>query len=119
MTMKRSNDLGDISITSAAIASLTGTAVSECYGVIGMASKHILRDGFTVLLGKNDSSKGVVVKKSDKGLELDIYIIICYGVKVTEVVSEVQKKVKYELENALDIDFCAINVYVQGVRAID
>ena len=61
----------------------------------------------------------LVSRKTDKGIELDIYIIICYGVKVIDVVKEVQQKVKYELENALDVDFAAINVFVQGVKVID
>ena len=29
------------------------------------------------------------------------------------------KKTEYELENALDVDFAAINVFVQGVKVID
>ena len=74
---------------------------------------------FAVLLKQDNFSKGVVVKQTDKGLELDIYIIICYGVKVIEVVSEVQKKVKYEIERTLDIDFAAVNVFVQGVKVIE
>ena len=51
-------------------------------------------------------------------MELDLYIVIGFGVKVSEVVSEVQKKVKYVLEKTLEQDFAAVNVYVQGVRVI-
>jgi len=119
MTMKKNTKLGDINVTDSAIAALTGAAVSECYGVVGMASKQFLKDGLAVLLKQDNYSKGVVVKKTENGIELDLYIIICYGVKVIEVVTEVQKKVKYELENALDIDFAAVNVFVQGVKVID
>ena len=114
MTMKKNTCLGEINVTIGAIASLTGAAVSECIGVVGMASKQ-----FAVLLKQDNYSRGVVVRKTDKGIELDIYIIICYGVKVIDVVKEVQQKVKYELENALDVDFAAINVFVQGVKVID
>ena len=119
MTMKKKTCLGEINVTIGAIASLTGAAVSECIGVVGMASKQFFRDGIAVLLKHDNYSRGVVVRKTDKGIELDIYIIICYGVKVIDVVKEVQQKVKYELENALDVDFAAINVFVQGVKVID
>ncbi len=119
MTMKKNSKLGNINVTVGAIASLTGATVSECYGVVGMASKQFFKDGFAVLLKQDNFSKGVVVKQTERGLELDIYIIICYGVKVIEVVSEVQKKVKYEIERTLDIDFAAVNVFVQGVKVIE
>ena len=47
---------------------------------------------------------------------MDLYIVISYGVKISEVVGEVQKKVKYDLERGLDLKFNAINVFVQGIR---
>ena len=79
MTMKKNTCLGEINVTIGAIASLTGAAVSECIGVVGMASKQFFRDGIAVLLKQDNYSRGVVVRKTDKGIELDIYIIICYG----------------------------------------
>ena len=45
-----------------------------------------------------------------------MYIIVSYGVRITEVVSEVQKKVKYVLEKTLNMKFNYINVYVQNVK---
>ncbi len=116
--MKQTN-LGDVKVSVEAIASYAGTIVSECYGVVGMASKNLIRDTLAELLRKENYSKGIVVRETKSGLELDIYIVVCYGVKVIEVASEVQKKVKYELEKMLDVDFAAVNVFVQGVRDVD
>ena len=45
-----------------------------------------------------------------------MYIIVSYGVRITEVVSEVQKKVKYVLEKTLNRKFNTINVYVQDIK---
>ncbi len=117
--MNSNTNVGGINVSIDAIASLTGSIVSECYGVVGMASKKFFRDGWAVLLKQENYSKGVMVKQTAKGFELDIYVIICYGVRVVEVVSEVQKKVKYELERTLDIQFNAINVFVQGIKVVD
>lgn len=117
--MSENARIGGINVTIDAIASLTGAIVAECYGVVGMASKKFFRDGLAILLKQENYSKGVMVKQTAKGFELDIYVIICYGVRVVEVVSEVQKKVKYELEKTLDIQFDAINVFVQGVKVVD
>lgn len=38
---------------------------------------------------------------------------------MTEVLHEVQKKVKYVVESTLDVNVEAVNVYVQGVRGIE
>ena len=118
MAIEKINDLGSINIAPEAIASLAGSVVAECYGVVGMASQKVLKDGIAELLKKENYSKGVLVRESSQGLELDLYIIIGFGVKISEVVNEVQKKCKYVLEKSLDLKFAGINVYVQGVRMI-
>lgn len=116
MPVERSTNLGNITISEDAIATLAGGVVAECYGVVGMASKNLLKDGFAELLKKENYSRGIVVSKTDDEYELDLYIIILYGIKISEVVAELQKKVKYELEKAFDLKFKAVNIYVQGIR---
>ena len=39
MTIEKVTSLGNINITEEAIATLAGQVVSECYGIVGMASK--------------------------------------------------------------------------------
>ena len=118
MGIERSTSLGNINISEEAIATLAGGVVSECYGVVGMASQKVLKDGLAELLKKENYSRGVVVRKTETGYELDLYVVISFGVKITEVVAEVQKKVKYMLEKTLEQDFDKINVFVQGVKVI-
>ncbi len=118
MGIERVTSLGKLNISEEAIASLAGGVVSECYGVVGMASQKVVKDGIAELLKKDNYSKGIVVRKTDTGYELDLYIIISFGVKISEVIFEVQKKVKYMLEKTLEQDFEKINVYVQGVKVI-
>ena len=114
MSISKSTQFGNINISIEAIASLAGGVVSECYGVVGMASQKVLKDGLAELLKKENYSKGVVVRQNEGKLELDLYIIVSHGVKISEVVHEVQKKVKYMLEKSLELDFNVINVFVQG-----
>ena len=116
MPIERNTNLGNINISEDAIATLAGGIVAECYGVVGMASKKILKDGLAELLKRDNYSKGIVVRKLEDKYELDLFIVISFGVKISEVVTEVQKKVKYELERSLDITFNAVNVYVQGIK---
>ncbi|MDF9825021.1 putative alkaline shock family protein YloU [Breznakia sp. PF5-3] len=118
MSITKNTKYGDINISKEAITTLAGGIVSESYGVVGMASQKFLKDGWAELLRKENFSKGVVVKEKDGALELDLYIIVSHGVKISEVVLEVQKKVKYMMEKTLDVDFETVNVFVQGIKVI-
>ena len=117
--IKKTTDLGDINLSLDVVANITGGAATECYGVVGMASQKIMKDGFYGLLGKENYSKGIVVEDGETGTIINVYIIVGYGVKISQIVYEVQKKVKYVLERTLDIDVEAVNVFVQGIRVLD
>ena len=118
MSINKTNTLGKINVSVEAIASLAGAAATECYGVVGMASQKALKDGLYELLKRENYSRGVIVEDGETGINVDVYIIVGYGMKISEIVYEVQKKVKYVLETTLDIEISAINVYVQGVSVI-
>ena len=116
MNMEKNTNFGSINITEEAIANLAGDMITECYGVVGMASKQILKDGWSELLKKENSSKGVVIRKTDAGIEVDLYVIVLFGIKISEVVQEAQKKMKYTLEKSLSQELAAVNIFVQGVQ---
>lgn len=118
MSISKSTQYGNINISIDAIASLAGGVVGECYGVVGMASQKFVKDGIAELLKKENYSKGVVVRQKDNDLELDLYVIVSHGVKISEVVHEVQVRVKYMLEKSLELEFKQINVYVQDVKVM-
>lgn len=117
--IKKTTDLGDINLSLDVVASITGNAATECYGVVGMASQKVMKDGFYALLQIDNYAKGIVVEDGETGTIINVYIIVGYGVKISEIVYEVQKKVKYVLESTLDIDVEAVNVFVQSVRVMD
>ncbi|WP_020008689.1 Asp23/Gls24 family envelope stress response protein [Salinicoccus albus] len=119
MTLEIKNEFGSIDIAIDVIANIAGNAVVESYGVVGMASKHQVRDGFAELLGKENYARGVIVENDDGNLDVDLYIIVGYGIKISEVAQNVQTTVKYKLESTLGLNINAVNIYVQGVRIIN
>lgn len=119
MTVEKKTNYGKITVSEEAVASLAGGVITECYGVVGMASKKFVKDGWAELLKKENYAKGVVVRRTDSGLEIDLYIIVSFGIKISEVVQEAQKKVKYVLEKSLSEEISAVNVFVQGVQVIE
>ena len=119
MKIDKKTPYGDIDISLEAIASIAGAAASECYGVIGLSARSSLAEAAKEVLHRDDFAKGVYARKGRKGFEVDVYLCCAYGVKLSEILAEVQKKVKYELEKTFAIRFAAINVFVNRIQEIN
>ena len=63
-------------------------------------------------------SKGVVVTTADNETSIDVYVVISYGVKISEVAKNIQERVKFNLENQLGITADTINVYIQNIKVV-
>ncbi len=119
MAVKIQNQLGKIDISNDVIATVVGGAATEIFGIVGMASKNQIRDNLNEILKRDNYSKGVVVRQTDDGIVIDVYIIVGYGTKISEVCRNVQEKVKYNLDSMLEVTAKAVNVIVQGVKVIE
>ncbi len=118
MAVKIKTQAGTIEITNEVIATVVGGAATDIYGIVGMASKNQIRDNLNEILGKDNYARGVVVRQEENGVAIDVYIIVMYGTKISEVCRNVQEKVKYNLETMLGITANSVNVFVQGVRVL-
>ncbi|HDT8473449.1 TPA: Asp23/Gls24 family envelope stress response protein [Staphylococcus pseudintermedius] len=116
MALEITNDYGSIDISNEVIASIVGGKAVECYGIVGMASRQQVRDGIAEILGHENYAKGIVVREDNDVLDVDMHIIVSYGVKISEVAQNVQSTVKYTLENTLKLKVNSVNIFVQGVR---
>ena len=116
MSLEINNEYGHVSISNDVIASVAGGAAVSCYGIIGMASKNQVKDGITEILRKENYAKGRVVKKDEEKLVIDLYIIVMYGTKISEIANNVQSSVKYQIEKTLGVKVDEINIYIQGIR---
>ena len=104
MAVKIKTKDGLIDISNGVIATVVGGAATSNYGVVGMASKNAIRDGFDGILNRANYKRGVVVKSEDNEITVDVYIIVGYGLK---------------LSNQLGINTKAVNVIVQSVKVLD
>ncbi|TXL67641.1 Asp23/Gls24 family envelope stress response protein [Cerasibacillus terrae] len=116
MAIEFNTNDGLVTITNEVIATIAGGAAVECYGIVGMASKSQIRDGIAEILKKENYSRGVVVRQDDTHLHVDMYIIVSYGTKISEVAHNVQSQVKYTLQQILGLEIDSVNIYIQGVR---
>lgn len=116
MSIAVNNEYGKIDITNDVIAEVVGEAAIECYGVVGMASRHQIRDGLTEILRRENFARGVIVRNIGEEVHIDMYVIVGYGTKISEVAYQVQSKVKYTLKKTVGLTIKSVNIFVQGVR---
>lgn len=114
-TLAQSRQWGRIEVFPSAVAAIAGHAAMRCYGISGMAGRG-LRDGVAVLLRRENVDRGVEVVESEGGLSIDVYVIVQYGVRITEVAHNLQETVKFEVERSVNVPVVQVNVNVQGVR---
>ena len=110
-------EYGGIDISINAISNVVGEAVTSSYGVAGIVNKNY-KYGDPILdkdLYKNGIR--VICDKKKAIYDVDIHILIVYPSKVTEVISEVQKKVKYVLEETFSLKFNSVNIFVEGLKS--
>ena len=106
---------GKVSIREEVIATNAGVAAMECYGLVGMAPRNI-QDELTDLLRRDNFERGVDIQFNEDSITITLYIVVEYGVKISEVARIVQERVKYAVETMLGLNVESINVKVQSVR---
>lgn len=116
MSIELKTKYGQIDISNDVIATVAGGAAIDCYGIVGMASRKQIKDGITELLRKENFARGIVVRQENDEVYIDMYIIVSYGTKISEVAHNVQSKVKYTLDQTVGLAVDSVNIYVQGVR---
>ena len=115
MDYKISNDLGLITISEDVLLKVAGYAALECYGIVAMSSKRA-KDGFVEWLGKENLTKGVQVNITEAGIDIDLFIIVEYGISIVEVCNIIKSQVCYKIENMTGAKVRRVNISVEGIR---
>jgi uncharacterized alkaline shock family protein YloU len=108
------NQFGNIYVSHHSIATIACQSTLESYGVVGLAAKN-LAEGLAQVLVK-DPTLGVDVHYDGHTIQIDLFIIIEYGTRITSVSSSVADSVAYQIEKALGIPVNRVNVHVRGLR---
>src|SRR5260370_35311032 len=86
----QSRQWGRIEVFPSAVAAIAGHAATRCYGLSGMAGRG-LRDGFAQLLRRENPDKGADVGQAPEGLVIDVSVTAQYGVRISEVPTNLQE----------------------------
>ena len=115
MECKINNDLGLITISEDVLLKVAGYAALECYGIVAMSSKRA-KDGFVEWLGRENLTKGVRINVTDEGIDIDLFIIVEYGISIFEVCKIIKAQVCYKIENMTGARVRRVNISVEGIR---
>lgn len=115
MECKIKNEIGTISITDDVIMKVVGYAAMECYGIVAMTSKRA-KNTFAEWFGRENLSKGVRIRPAGDMLDVDLFIIVEYGISIAEVCNTIVDTVRYKLESMTGVKVRKVNIYVEGIR---
>lgn len=110
-----SNENGTIYIDKEVVAKIASQAAMECYGLVGMASKN-KTTGIVELLQGNAGSKGIQVDMESDCVNIELFVIIQYGTKISVVADNIIDRVKYYIESQTGLCVGKVDINVQGVR---
>ena len=113
--IRQDNDRGSVNISTSVYTEIVGTAVSNCFGVKGMAARS-LTDGVYHVLRKESANKGVLVHfHEDDTISVDLHIIVDNGVNLNAVGESIISEVRYVVTKCTGTQVRAVNVYVDSM----
>lgn len=104
---------GKVTFNTDVIATIAGLATVEVPGVAGMSGGIV--SGMAELLGRRNLTKGVKVAINEQECEVDLNIVVTYGVKIPEVTAKIQGDVKSSIETMTGLIVKSVDIHVQGV----
>jgi uncharacterized alkaline shock family protein YloU len=98
--------------TRRAIVDVVRSAVLSSYGVTGLAAS-----GLTArLLARLRLREPGIRVRLDRGLEIDLFVSVGYGLPIAEVARQIDSAVRYGVRRAFDREVRRLTVHVGGLR---
>lgn len=106
---------GTITVSNEYFAKLIGNATSSCFGVAGMAPHG--RQKIRRLFSKKDyTDSGVRISGNFDVINVDLHIIVAYGMNINTIAKSITEKVKYVVTEATGISVGKVTVRIDGIK---
>ncbi|MBQ8827823.1 MAG: Asp23/Gls24 family envelope stress response protein [Clostridia bacterium] len=107
----------DLRITDESIAIVAGVAATEVKDVARMSSGFA--GGIAEALGRRNLSKGVKVETVSGEIVIDLFVVVNYGKRLSDIAWEIQEHVKESVERLTGVVISAVNIHIQGIEFPD
>lgn len=108
--------LGTVEISYEYLSKLIGSAVTSCYGVVGMVPSGNKQRLFNVFSKKDYADKGIIVKGDSDKISVELHIIVTYGMNINAIAKSMVNKVKFVITESTGITVDKIIVKVDGIK---
>jgi uncharacterized alkaline shock family protein YloU len=99
---------GTITISRDVVAEIVAETAGRSYGVVG------LTPGSRV--GRILHRDGITIGGDGSGVQIELHVVVEYGLNLAEVAATVRSQVAYEVERLTGLPVAAVEVVVQDVR---
>ena len=100
------NNFGQVKISNDVIATIAGLAALEVDGVETITT-------LTDKILKNNN--GVKIQIEDEDVNLDIMVLIDYGISIPDIALKIQENVKNTVETMTGLKVSQVNIHIQGI----
>lgn len=107
-------EYGVVRIADDVVGTIANIAATEIQGVNGLSGG--IAGELVEMFGKKNLTKGVKVNTEEKTVEIDLNIIVDFGIKIPEVAWEIQEAVKRSVESMTGLAVKVVNVHVVGIN---
>ncbi len=107
-------DIGQVQIADEVIAVIASIAATEVEGVAKMSGN--ITAEIASIVGMKSLSKGVKVRIDDEDIDVDLSLILEYGVSIPKISAEVQERVKTAIETMTGLNVNDVNVRIAGIQ---
>ena len=113
--IKLKNHNGEITVSENVFATVVGTVINNCFGVVGMAAVNA-KDGLVSLLKKENYHRGVKVSATNGELLLELHIIVAYGVNLSAISRSIVNETKYAVEKKTGFKVRKVTVCIDAMK---
>ncbi|WP_053219253.1 Asp23/Gls24 family envelope stress response protein [Virgibacillus senegalensis] len=114
LNVSEGSDLGKVEIAPEVIEVIAGIATTEIKGVYAMRGNFA--SGVAERFGKKSHGKGIKVELTDKGVLIDVFVVLDYGSRIPEVAQKIQTNIRQALRNMTALEIDEINIHIVGVQ---
>lgn len=108
--------LGKVTISEAYLSKLIGHEVTSCFGVVGMVPRSGKQKIFNKFSKSEQVDTGIKVLGDAQNLEIEIHIVVTYGMNLSAIAKSITEKVKYVVFEAIGVEVKKVTVKVDGIK---
>lgn len=108
--------VGTVTLSNEYLAKLIGNAVTSCFGVAGMVPNGNKQRISSLLRRKESLDRGIIVKGDANVLNVELHIMVTYGMNINAIARSIVHKVKYTVKDVTGIEVKKVTVMVDGIK---